>query len=87
MRSLLVNPNYNPHRCDQSYPLHYPIRNPNDLHLPPNLQASGVRLVLGGEPKGALEELDYLKLNTGVMLLRVHGWTLSLLRRMLSIGK
>lgn len=46
-----------------------------------------MRLVLGGEPKGVFTEFDYLKLNTGVMLLRVHSWTLSLLRRMLKIGR
>ena len=50
-------------------------------------EASGTRLVLGGEPKGVFEERDYLKLNTGVMLLRVHSWSLALLHRMLAVGR
>ena len=50
-------------------------------------EASGVRLVLGGEPKGVFEDVDYLKLNTGAMLLRVHSWSLALLRRMLEVGR
>ncbi|KAL1524579.1 hypothetical protein AB1Y20_019469 [Prymnesium parvum] len=49
--------------------------------------AAGLHLVVGGEPKGVFDEADYLKLNTGVMLLRVHSWTLALLRRMLAIGR
>ena len=32
----------------------------------------GLKLVLGGELKGVYEEADYLKLNTGLMLLRVR---------------
>ena len=37
--------------------------------------------------KGVFDDADYLKLNTGVMLLRVHGWTLALLERMLHVGR
>ena len=33
----------------------------------------GFRLVMGGEEKGVYEEADYLKLNTGLMLLRVRA--------------
>lgn len=50
-------------------------------------ESLGVRLVLGGEPKGVYEDVDYLKLNTGMMLLRVHSWSLALLRRMLEVGR
>ena len=46
----------------------------------------GVRLVVGGDPS-VLEEPDYLKLNTGVMLLRVHPWSLRLLSAMLYLGR
>ena len=49
-----------------------------------------LRLVIGGDPSatggGPQQRADYLKANTGVMLLRVHNWTLSLVSRMLSRG-
>lgn len=48
-----------------------------------------VRLVIGGDP-GAIghgqPRADYLKANTGVMLMRVHNWTVALLSRMLVRG-
>lgn len=51
-------------------------------------EATGARLVIGGDPTMlATTSADYLKLNTGVMLLRVHEWTQSLLERMLRIGR
>lgn len=50
-------------------------------------EARGVRLVMGGEEKGVYDEADYLKLNTGLMLLRVSSWALALLERMLNIGR
>ena len=36
--------------------------------------------------QGVLEQADYLKLNTGLLLLRVHNWTLALVDRMLHLG-
>ena len=49
----------------------------------------GVRLVLGGDPAavgGGRPKADYLKANTGVVLLRVHNWSNALLNRMLTRG-
>lgn len=49
----------------------------------------GVRLVIGGDPSavgGSQPKADYLKANTGMMLLRVHNWTSALLSRMLARG-
>ena len=49
--------------------------------------ARGARLVVGGDPAGIgakdAAPADYLKLNTGLVLLRVHPWSLALLNRML----
>eukprot|EP00967_Tisochrysis_lutea_P033640 scaffold40062_cov42-Tisochrysis_lutea.AAC.2 len=46
-----------------------------------------VWLVLGGDPKHILvASPDYLRANTGLMLLRVHKWSLALVERMLSKG-
>lgn len=49
--------------------------------------ARGTRLVVGGDPAGVGAKdgapADYLKLNTGLVLLRVHPWSLALLNRML----
>jgi len=51
-------------------------------------EAAGVQLVLGGDPSGVGgEKADYLKLNSGVMLLRVSNFSLALLERILSIGR
>lgn len=50
----------------------------------------GVRLVVGGDPAGVSSasgsRSDYLKLNTGVLLLHVHNWSLALVERMLARG-
>ena len=46
----------------------------------------GARLVVGGEPQG-VADADYLKMNTGLMLLRVHPWSLALLGRLLAHGR
>lgn len=49
--------------------------------------ARGARLVLGGDPATLSEaQPDYLKVNTGVLLLRVHNWSLALLERVLQRG-
>ena len=55
-----------------------------------------IRLVLGGDPaavnggqpsvNGGAARADYLKANTGVLLLRVHRWSLALITRMLARG-
>ena len=52
-------------------------------------EARRVRLILAGDPMAvgdAGRRADYLKANSGVLLLRVHRWTLALLRRMLARG-
>ena len=36
---------------------------------------------------GVFERADYLKLNTGIMLLRVHPWSLALVERILHYGR
>ena len=50
-------------------------------------EARGAKLVMGGEERGVYDEADYLKLNTGLLLLRVSGWALALLERMLRVGR
>ena len=50
-------------------------------------EARGLKLVLGGELKDVYEEAVYLKLNSGLMLLRGCGWSLSLLDKMLQRGQ
>lgn len=50
-------------------------------------EARGARLVVGGDPSGVFERADYLKLNTGIMLLRVHPWSLALVERILHYGR
>eukprot|EP00308_Calcidiscus_leptoporus_P023284 CAMPEP_0119376748 /NCGR_PEP_ID=MMETSP1334-20130426/41097_1 /TAXON_ID=127549 /ORGANISM="Calcidiscus leptoporus, Strain RCC1130" /LENGTH=160 /DNA_ID=CAMNT_0007395409 /DNA_START=247 /DNA_END=726 /DNA_ORIENTATION=+ len=49
-------------------------------------EESDVRLVVGGDPKGVYEDADYLKLNTGVMLWRVHPWSMNLLDQLFDQG-
>ena len=49
-------------------------------------EARGFNLVLAGDP-AAVAEGDYLKLNTGVMLLRVCKWSLALLNLVLDRGR
>ena len=51
----------------------------------------GARLVVGGDPAGigdaaAGQRADYLKVNSGVMAIRVHPWSLALLSRLLAAG-
>lgn len=60
------------------------------LELPlEEYERRGLRIVLGGDPSavgGGAPRADYLKANSGVMLLRVHEWTAALVRRMLARG-
>mmetsp|Transcript_2339 Transcript_2339/g.6532 ORF Transcript_2339/g.6532 Transcript_2339/m.6532 type:complete len:426 (+) Transcript_2339:75-1352(+) len=47
-----------------------------------------VHLVVGGDPAGVLgAQADYLKINSGVLLLRVSNFTVALLERILSFGR
>ena len=62
------------------------------MELPLEMYSSrGTRLVVGGDAALAIGRngsalADYLKLNSGVMLLRVHNWSLALVERMLLRG-